>query len=95
VIPEASRSRFRKETDQASERSDAGSSILPKLIGIVKPESVRSEAKVGQRYRRKGCGERGGSPCPRLNTQRPRSANSAPALLATRDSPELAPDLGT
>jgi hypothetical protein len=36
VIPEGRRSPFRKETDQASERSDAGTSILPRLIGIVK-----------------------------------------------------------
>jgi hypothetical protein len=36
VIPEGKRSPFRKQTDQASERSDAGTSILPRLIGIVK-----------------------------------------------------------
>ena len=40
-------------------------------------ESVRSEAKAGWSWR--GCGERGGSPCPRFSTQWPRSADSAPA----------------
>ena len=34
-------------------------------------ESVRSAAKEETRKQRKGCGERGGSPCPRLSTQRP------------------------
>jgi hypothetical protein len=33
---EGSRSRFWEETDQASERSDAGTSMLARLIGIVK-----------------------------------------------------------
>jgi hypothetical protein len=41
--------------------------------------SVRSAAKEEARKQRKGCGERGGSPCPRLSTKRPRSANSASA----------------
>jgi hypothetical protein len=47
VIPEGKRSPFRRQTDQASERSDAGTSMLPRLIGIVKRNlSERSEGRM-------------------------------------------------
>jgi hypothetical protein len=58
VIPEPSRSPFRKKTDQASERSDAGSSMLPKLIGIVKQNlsgaKRRRDTTSGERGAGKG-----------------------------------------
>jgi hypothetical protein len=58
VIPEGRRSPFREETDQASERSDAGTSILPRLIGIVKRNlsgaKRRKSAASGERGAGKG-----------------------------------------
>ncbi len=65
-------------TDQASEQSDAGTLMLPRLIGIVKRKSDRSETEAEWSWRGWGRGARGSSPLPRLSTQFPRSASSAP-----------------
>jgi hypothetical protein len=61
------------QTDQASERSDAGTSILPRTDRNRQAESVRSEAKAGWPWRGWGCGARGSSPLPRLSTEWPRA----------------------
>ena len=57
MIPEGSRSPFRKETDQASERSDAGSSMLPKLIGIVKQNLSGAKRRENTASRERGAGK--------------------------------------
>src|SRR5260370_30254585 len=64
LIPKGTRTAFRAEGEQCSERSDAGISIVQEVFGFVKEN--RPERSVGTlRKRRKGCGERGGSPFPR------------------------------
>jgi len=57
VIPEGSRSPFRKETDQASERSDADTSMLPKLIGIVKRNLSGAKRRKDASSRERGAGK--------------------------------------
>jgi len=65
LIPKAMRTAFRAEGEQFSERSDAGLSIVPELFALVKKNVSGAYAKAQCRWRRKGCGERGASPCPR------------------------------
>jgi hypothetical protein len=57
VIPERSRSGFRKETDLASERSDAGSSMLPRLIGIGKRNLSEAKRRQDAASRERGAGK--------------------------------------
>jgi hypothetical protein len=57
VIPEGRRSLSRKETDQASERSDAGTSMLPRLIGIVKWNRSGAKRRMSAASRERGAGK--------------------------------------
>jgi len=63
-IPEPSRSLFRKETDQASERSDAGTSMLPRLIGIVKQNLSGAKRRRNATSRERGAGKGAAALCP-------------------------------
>src|SRR5215472_3453841 len=51
------------------------------IVRLREKKHIRSTAEEECRKRRKGCGERGGSPCPRLSTQKSR------ARRALRTSP--------
>ncbi len=64
TIPERRRSRFRDETDQASERSDAGTSMLPRLIGIVKWNLSGAKRRKDGRGEDGGVGQGAAVPCP-------------------------------
>jgi hypothetical protein len=45
--------------------------LCGKVFGFVKRNLSGAERRMGAAKRRKGCGERGGSPFPRLSTQKP------------------------
>jgi hypothetical protein len=67
LIPKGTRTAFRAEGEQFSERSDAGISIVPEAFGFVK-ENLSGAQRRNSATRRKGYGERGSSPFPRLGT---------------------------
>ena len=68
LIPEGTRTAFRAEGEQVSERSDAGTSIVQEVFGFVK-KNLSGAQRRNNAKQRKGCGERGGSPSPRLNAE--------------------------
>src|SRR5260370_38739285 len=53
-IPEGSRTGFRADPEQPSERSDAGLLIVQEVFGLVKEAEVRSEAEEGGNRQGKG-----------------------------------------
>jgi hypothetical protein len=63
LIPKGTRTAFRAEGEQSSERSDAGTSIVQEVFGFVK-----RNLSVAQRRKDAASGERGagkgGRPCP-------------------------------
>jgi hypothetical protein len=57
-----------------SERSDAGFSIVREGVRIREGNLSAAQRRKAAAKRRKGCGQRGGSPCPRLSNTQTRSA---------------------
>jgi len=45
LIPKGTRTAFRAEGEQLSERSDAGISIVEQVFGLVKEKDIRSAAE--------------------------------------------------
>ena len=71
IIPEASRTAFRDDSEHARERSDAGFLIEREVFGLVKETPIRSEAEAGAHKLGKGCGERDSGPVPRSALEKP------------------------
>jgi len=76
LIPEGTRTAFRTEGEQSSERSDASISIVQEVFGFVKrncPKYPKRSEGSGH-TRGWGCGARGGSLLPRSALEQPQSA---------------------
>ncbi len=61
----------------------AGKGLLSLSVRLRQLKPVQSAAEEERRQRRKGCGERGASPCPRLNAE---AAGARSALNRTRQN---------
>src|SRR5258706_6578883 len=75
LIPKGTRTAFRAEGEQFSERSDAGFSIVPQVFAFVKknhPKRSGGRAPLAE----KGVWGKGRSPCPRPELKRPRRASA-------------------
>jgi len=70
LIPKGTRTAFRAEGEQISERSDAGNSIVQEVFVFVKRNLSGAQRRQAAAGEERGAGK-GRQSCPRLSTQRP------------------------